>query len=96
MIFLFRTKTCQAVAIPVSTKSSCPMHSSIKSREKIPSYSQTKPSQDSRSVNNDLEEKTNESDICNLKELSQQVALYAVPEKLKSKVIAINKSSKFN
>ena len=75
--FLFRTSKCQAIAIPV------------KSQNRIPSYSQTKPSQDSVTttfVDNSLEEKTDESDICNLKVSSQHVPLYAVPEKHKSKV----------
>ena len=66
------------------------MHSSVKSQERTPSYSQTKLSRDSiatTSIDNNVEEKINESNICSLEESSQHVPLYAVPEKLKSKVI---------
>ena len=75
------------------------MHSSIKSQDRTPSYSQAKPSQDSvtaRPVDNNVEEKNNKSNVCDLKESSQHVPLYAVPDKLKSKVFKKKKSSKIN
>ena len=87
MILIFRISKCQAIVVP-DTKN--PMHSSVKSQERTPSHSQTKPSQDSTtttSVDNNVEEKVNDSNNCSLKESSQHVPLYAVPEKLKSKVI---------
>ena len=88
----FRISKCQAIEV-AATKN--PMHSS---QDRTPSYSQTKPFQDSitnRSVDNNVEERSNERNICSFKESSRHVPLCAVPDKLKSKVVKINEVPKY-